>query len=139
MINSLKNTATTEDSLGSLISKAGNPYWQLYRDYVNSKITVGELHRVLRTKLLKSVRKMKRQKYPLKPSEEKPANMEGWARACARVKAINIGNKHWLGILLSDLLQGKLKGEQGKIEEIQELLSEYPGYIRKETRIAINV
>lgn len=139
MTSSSKSTATTKDSLGTLISKAGNPHWQLYRDYVNGKIGIDELHRVLRGKLLKTVYKMKREKYPLKPTEEKPANMEGWARACARVKVINISNRYWLGILLNDLLEGKLKGEQGKQEEIQELLSEYPGYKRKETRVAINV
>lgn len=121
----VKKIKTAKDSMGRTINRPANICRQLYRDYVSEKITIDELHKTLRGKLLKVVYKMKKEKYPLKPTEETPANMEGWGKACAHIEAVNAGNKHWLGILLNDIVDGKLEAKQGKREEIEELLSEW--------------
>jgi len=151
MTNLLKNTVTIDDwnvyeevkkikSVKNILSKVivnpANAYSQLWRDYATGNISVENLHKILRGKLLKSVYKMSKQKYPFKPIVESPKNMYGWTKACAHIECLNAGNRYWLGVLLKDLLKGKLEAEQGKIEEIEELLSEYPH--TKEPRITID-
>ncbi|MQY59932.1 MAG: hypothetical protein GH144_10100 [Clostridia bacterium] len=112
-------------SLDKIATKYGNPHRQLFKDYISGKVSVDELHKVLRGKLLKTVYKMKREKYPPKPTKKSSANMDGWGRACASLGSTNAGNKYWLGVLLNDIIEGKLEAEQGKREEIEELLSEW--------------
>ena len=144
MTNSKQDTVTDDveqrkvesikGSLDKLIFRKGNPHRQLRQDRIDGKISSDELHKTLRGKLLKSVYKMKKQKYPPKPTitkEEKLSKseiediMQGWGEACIHIDCTNAGNKHWLGVLLKDIVGGKLEAEQGKEEEIEELLSEW--------------
>ncbi len=125
VVKETRKIKTPEDTLDKIVIKSGNPHQQLWHDYINDKVSVEELHRTLRGKLLKSIYKMRKQKYPPKPTEETPANMEGWIKACTKLEAPNAGNKYWLGVLLKDIIEGKLEAEPGKEEEIEELLSEW--------------
>jgi len=125
VVKEVEKIKPVKSLLGKVINKHSNPHHQLWQDYVGDEISVDELHRVLRGKLLETVYKMKKERYPPKPTEETSANMDGWGRACASVEATNAGNKYWLGILLNDIIKGKLEAEQGKQEEIEELLSEW--------------
>ena len=129
-----RKVESIKGSLDKLIFNKGNPHRQLKQDRIDDKISSDELHKTLRGKLLKNVYKMKKQKYPPKPTiikEEKLSKseieniMQGWGEACIHIDCVNAGNKHWLGVLLKDMAEGKLQAEQGKEEEIEELLSEW--------------
>ena len=142
MTSSRQNTVTDDveqrkvesikDPLDKLIVKKGNPHRQLRQDCIDGKVSSDELHKTLRGKLLKSVYKMNKQPYPPEPTIRKEKKlskveiesiMRGWGEACNKVDCANANNKHWLGILLKDIVEGKLEAEQGKGEEIEELLS----------------
>ncbi len=140
MTNLERNTVMTDDRnvyeetkkinsvkipLEKIVTKSGNPHLQLFKDYISGEISIDELHRILRGKLLKNAYKMKKEEYPRKPTEESLVNMKGWAEACAHIKCVNAGNKYWLGMLLNDIVEGKLEAEQGQEEEVEELLSEW--------------
>ncbi len=146
MTSSRQNTVTNNveqrqvvsvgGSVGRVVGKKRNPHWQLWQDFIANKVSSDELHRILRGKLLKSVHKFKKQKYPPEPTvikngkgklpkSEIESIMQGWGEACEHVNCVNAGNKYWLGLLLSDIVEGKLEAEQGKEEEIEELLSEW--------------
>ena len=141
MLNSRQNSVTDDveprkvepvkDPLGKLMVKKGNPHRQLWQDYIAGKVSIDELHKTLRGKLLKSVYKMKKQGYPPEPTVRGLSKsgmegiMQGWGKACNKVDCVNIGKKYWLGILYKDVVEGRLKAEQGKEEEIEELLSEW--------------
>lgn len=142
MTNSRQDTVTDDveqrkvehikDSLAGLLIKKGNPHRQLLQDFFGGKVSSDELYRILRDKLLKNVYKMKKQEYPPKPTiKEKLSKsemeniMQGWGEACVHTDCVNAGNKYWLGVLLNDIIEGKLEAEQGKEEEIEELLSEW--------------
>jgi len=127
-----RKVESIKGSLDKSIVKKGNPHRQLWQDYIAGKVSSDELHKTLRGKLLKSVYKMKKQEYPPKPTiKEKLSKseieniMQGWGEACVHIDCVNAGNKYWLGILLNDIVEGKLEAEQGKEEEIEELLSEW--------------
>ena len=140
MTNLERNTVMTDDRnvyeetkkinsvkipLEKIVTKSGNPHLQLFKDYISGEISSDELHKILRGKLLKSVHKMRKEDYPPEPTKESPGSMKGWAEACAHIKYVNAGSKYWLGVLLGDIVDGKLEAEQGKQEEIEELLSEW--------------
>ena len=131
VVKEVEKIKPIKDSLHKIVAKSGNPHLQLWRDYIGNKIKVDELHRVLRGKLLKSIHKMRRQQYPSEPTIKTPSNVNGWAIACNKVECVNAGNKFWLGILLTDIIEGKLEAEQGKEEEIEELLR---GWYAKEQK-----
>lgn len=122
--------------LSGLVINKNNPFSGKFLQYAEKQITIKELHKFTRTWMLKRVQKYKHQIYPLKPSKESKVSMDGWATACNHITCINASNKFWLKILLEDLENNNLEVEQGKIEEIQELLNVYPG---KQKKIAINV
>lgn len=123
MTNLPKNTVTND--LEKLVRKAANPYYQLWQDFRCGKVEKEKFHKTLREKSLKDVHKMGKEEYPLKPTKKSKENMDGWAAACVHIDCVNAGNKHWLGVLLKDIVEGKLDIQQGKEEEIEELLAKY--------------
>ncbi len=129
-----RKVESIKDPLDKSVFKKGNPHRQLWQDFIAGKVSSDKLHKTLRGKLLKSVYKMNKQPYPPKPTIIKGEKlskieieeiMQGWGEACVHIDCVNIGNKHWLGVLLNDIVEGKLEAEQGKEEEIEELLSEW--------------
>ena len=117
-----------KNSLNSTVGKTGNPFKDLWDQYVQGIITLQDLQQETRGWMLNRVSHYKYQEMPPPPSFPKrnKKNMEGWAKACRHRSLENSANRYRLSRLLRDLQKGRLAAVPGKKEEIQTLLQEYP-------------
>lgn len=112
------------DSVNSIVEKKVNPFKAVWKDYFKGIITKKELQRVLGQWALDRVSQYKYQKLPPMPKGKK--YMKGWLVRCKKIKYENTHHKHVLKKLLVRIDEGIIEAEQGKIEEIGEILSGYP-------------
>lgn len=113
-----------KDSVNSIVENKVNPFKAVWKDYFKGIITKKELQRVLGEWALDRVSHYQYQKIPSMPKGKK--YMKGWLVRCKEIKYENTHRKHVLKQLLSRIDEGIIKAEQGKIEEIGEILSGYP-------------
>jgi len=117
-----------KNSLNSTVGKTGNPFKDVWDQYIQGSITLQDLQQETRGWMLKRVSSYAYQEMPPPPSFPKrnKKNVEGWAQACRQRSLENRVNRHYLSVLLKDLQNGRLAAEPGKKEQVQILLGEYP-------------
>lgn len=112
------------DLINSMVEKKVNPFKKTWEDFYKGIITKRELQKVLGEWALKRVPRYQYREFPPRPKEKK--YKEGWLARCRKIKYENISNEYRLRQLLTRIDEGIIEAEQGKIEEIGEILVEYP-------------
>ena len=120
-----QSAGSTEESLDYVIGVNRNPFKSIWDKFMREAIDAEEVCKRIREWRLRRLKRYKYQSKPLPPDSDDARSIENWRKACRKTWLENRTNKETLRILLTDLEEGKLKGEQGIVEIIKGMTEEF--------------